>query len=151
MALIGAPRSALFAGNAGAKIALQVRGVDVLLRKLQRAGKVMPSKSFDAMKRVLIILEAESVRLITSGYYRPAVDTGRLRRSITHRITKIEPVEVQGVMGTNVYYAIYVHEGTIYMEKRSFLTDALVNKQKVVQAIFVDAYRKGLKQVSKGI
>lgn len=38
-----------------------------------------------------------------------AVDTGRLRSSITH---KVVPDEKAVYVGTNVNYAVYVHEGT---------------------------------------
>lgn len=52
------------------------------------------------------------------------VDTGRLRSSITWWLTD-DGGNVEGWVGTNVEYAIYVHEGTIYMVGRPFLVDGL--------------------------
>jgi hypothetical protein len=52
------------------------------------------------------------------------VDTGRLRSSITWRI-EVDSGGVVGFVGTNVEYAVYVHEGTIYMAARPFLVDGL--------------------------
>ena len=137
--------SAGFGGSAVLKTGVFIRGDKQLITKLNKLNKNVPRVTLDAMTRVLLIVEAEAVRLVTSGYYRPAIDTGHMRRSITHRITNFNPGIIEGVVGLNVFYAIYVHEGTIYMEKRPFLTDALKNKQAVIQAIFVDTLRRGLK------
>lgn len=51
------------------------------------------------------------------------VDTGRLRSSIAWEFRHDGDVYV--VVGTNVEYAIYVHEGTRYMAGTPFLTTAL--------------------------
>lgn len=50
----------------------------------------------------------------------PAVDTGRLRSSITHRVEASGP-SVIGLVGTNVEYASYLEFGTSRMEARPFL------------------------------
>jgi phage gpG-like protein len=50
---------------------------------------------------------------------------GRLRQSITWELG----VDAEGLfvdVGTNVEYALFVHDGTRYMQGRPFLTDALV-------------------------
>lgn len=52
------------------------------------------------------------------------VDTGRLRSSIQQEVTQRDG-NLVGVIGTDVEYAIFVHEGTRYMEGRPFLVDAL--------------------------
>lgn len=52
------------------------------------------------------------------------IDTGRLRASINTR--PIVHGGLPGVrVGTNVDYAIYVHEGTRHMQANPFLRDAL--------------------------
>lgn len=50
------------------------------------------------------------------------VDTGRLRNSITHTIDAGEQV---AIIGTNVEYAEYVHNGTSTHKAQPFLTDAV--------------------------
>lgn len=54
------------------------------------------------MSRIVLTLEANSKR-------EAPVDTGQLRRSITHRV---EASGERGVVGTNVHYARPVHEGS---------------------------------------
>lgn len=49
-------------------------------------------------------------------------DTGRLRNSITHTI---DAGDNTAVIGTNVEYALYVHEGTRKMKGQPFLKDAV--------------------------
>lgn len=52
------------------------------------------------------------------------VDTGRLRSSIQNTV-QLEGSDVVGYVGSDVSYAIFVHEGTRYMAPRPFLVDAL--------------------------
>jgi HK97 gp10 family phage protein len=52
------------------------------------------------------------------------VDTGNLRGSITYEIRR-EAGSLTARVGTNVPYAIYVHEGTRYKAGRPFLAEAL--------------------------
>ena len=55
--------------------------------------------------------EAESYAKVEIESDPRRVDTGRLRNSITHTLAS-EGSERYAVIGTNVEYAIYVHEGT---------------------------------------
>lgn len=48
------------------------------------------------------------------------VDTGRLRASI-HTVLS----HLSGAVGTNVDYAVYVHEGTRFMSGRPFMEDGV--------------------------
>lgn len=54
----------------------------------------------------------------------PAVDTGRLRSSITHEIGR-DPRGLVARVGTNVRYAVYLELGTRKMRPRPFLRPAL--------------------------
>lgn len=60
----------------------------------------------------------------TAAKARCPVDTGRLRSSITWRM-EIDSDGLVAIVGTNVEYAIYVHEGTRYMAGRPFLLEGL--------------------------
>lgn len=53
------------------------------------------------------------------------VDTGRLRSSIQTTPPFDEGDHITVSVGTNVEYAIFVHNGTRYMRGRPFLTQAL--------------------------
>jgi HK97 gp10 family phage protein len=67
------------------------------------------------MSRIVLTVEANTKP-------RVPVDTGTLRRSITHRV---ERAGERGIVGTNVKYGIFVHEGTRFMRGRPFLQQGL--------------------------
>lgn len=75
----------------------------------------------DMLRRGLRV-ESAAKRRISHSPRR--IDTGRLRASIN-----TQPIEHEGLpgvrVGTNVDYAIYVHEGTRHMQANPFLRDAL--------------------------
>ena len=54
----------------------------------------------------------------------PAVDTGRLRASIAHRV-EMESGEAVAFVGTNVEYAPYLEFGTTRMQPRPFMVPAI--------------------------
>jgi HK97 gp10 family phage protein len=60
----------------------------------------------------------------TASKARCPVDTGRLRGSINWRIV-LEGGTLCAIIGTNVEYAIYVHEGTSRMPGRPFLVEGV--------------------------
>lgn len=64
------------------------------------------------------------VKVESAAKARCPVDTGRLRSSITWRI-ETDAKGLVGIVGTSVEYAVFVHEGTRYMEGRPFLVDGL--------------------------
>lgn len=71
------------------------------------------------------IQNAAKVRL---GRSPKRIDTGRLRASIGVKPFKSAGFPIYGVtVGTNVDYAIYVHDGTRYMEANPFLRDAVIS------------------------
>lgn len=65
-----------------------------------------------------------AARVETAAKARCPVDTGRLRGSINWRI-EFEGGSLVAIIGTNVEYAIYVHEGTKHMGGRPFLVEGL--------------------------
>lgn len=66
------------------------------------------------------------------------VDTGRLRNSITHTIDNGGKA---AIIGTNVEYAIYVHEGVHGRKGQPFLRDAITQN--------ADKYRRILEAALK--
>lgn len=63
----------------------------------------------------------------------PKVKTGRLRASITHRLS-YEDKEIVGEVGTNVEYAGWLEYGTSRMAARPFLGPALDKHEKEIYA-----------------
>lgn len=67
------------------------------------------------------------------------VDTGRLRNSITHAV---DDGEKAAVIGTNVEYALYVHERTSKRKGQPFLTDAVNQNADKYRKIFETAMKQ---------
>ena len=64
-------------------------------------------------------------RVLNKARYLCPVDTGNLRGSLSVQMTSSLGGSYAARVGTNVPYAIYVHEGTRYMQGVPFLRDAL--------------------------
>lgn len=77
-------------------------------------------------KRIPVILEALGIEAegnaVTEITTMSAVDTGRLRGSISHAVSGDDVY-----IGTNVEYAPYVELGTYKMASRPFLRNAISN------------------------
>ena len=71
-----------------------------------------------ALMEIGIEAEAHAKEIITE---KGAVDTGRLRNSITHALDGTKAVHV----GTNVEYAPFIEMGTSRMQPRPFLRPAI--------------------------
>ena len=65
------------------------------------------------------------------------VDTGRLQGSIQYEVK-----EDDGMVGTNVEYAPYVHEGTSRMRGRPFLRDAGEKNKGRIEELFKEGLVK---------
>lgn len=88
-------------------------------------------------------LEGEAVIEIESNPRR--VDTGRLRGSIAHSLEGEGGNEPSVTVGTNVEYAIYVHDGTMRMEPNRFLTNALNNNRTKIKQYVENEIKRALK------
>lgn len=65
----------------------------------------------------------------------PAVDTGRLRQSITHDVEQ-DGSTVIGRVGTNLVYGSYLETGTSKMNPRPWLKPSLaINREKIHEII----------------
>ncbi len=78
--------------------------VDVFASEWQKAGSVVEAEMMSTMRATVLVVEAQ-------GKATSPVKTGTLRRSITNQVSGGGGAVV-GIVGTNVPYAIYVHEGT---------------------------------------
>lgn len=95
----------------------------------------MQKEIFAAMEAIGLHMEGEAKDELENDPRR--IDTGRLRNSITHE-TENEGSAVSSVIGTNVEYAGYVHEGTRRMAPNRFLTNALQKNQKQLVKFLMD-------------
>lgn len=84
-----------------------------------------------ALEAVGIHIEGEAKEELENTPRR--IDTGNLRNSITHEVVDAEQAVY---VGTNVEYALYVHEGTSKMAPNRFLKNAVErNKEQITDYI----------------
>lgn len=71
------------------------------------------------------------------------VDTGRLFDSITASVNRVRGFYYHVVVGTDVPYAMYVHDGTYKLKGRPFITDGLAAAKPEINRIAREAMRRG--------
>ena len=82
-----------------------------------------------ALEACGIFLEGEAKDELENSPRR--IDTGNLRNSITHKVS-----DDTLIVGTNVNYSVYVHEGTRRMSPNRFLRNAFEgNEDQIVKYI----------------
>ena len=86
------------------------------------------------MLAIGIHLEGEAADELENSPRR--VDTGRLKGSMTHSSD-----DRSVTVGTNVEYAIYVHEGTRKMAPNAFLKNAFQLNMDQIRQYLIDALR----------
>ena len=87
-----------------------------------------------ALEAVGIHIEGEAKEELENTPRR--IDTGNLRNSITHEVV---PEEQAVYVGTNVEYALYVHEGTSRMEANRYLKNAVERNKDQIKKYIEDA------------
>ncbi len=84
---------------------------------LDNVKKALDKAQNEALTKIGMLVQAES-------QVNAPVDSGRLKQSITNQVNESDKsVEV----GTNVEYAVWVHEGTSKQEAQPFIKDAVMN------------------------
>lgn len=86
-------------------------------------AQAIPTAIARALEKIGILAEGHVIGYMTREHI---VDTGRLRNSITHAtVSDTGSHGAAAVVGTNVKYAKYVHNGTSRVAGRPFLTAPL--------------------------
>jgi len=117
-----------------------IDGLENLMRRFEEKKVKVKRATKRGITKACLIVEAYAKENMTpespsAPGEPPAVVTGTLRASITHRVED-EDGEAVGYVGTNVHYAQPLEFGTSKMAARPFLFPALEkNRDKVVAAI----------------
>lgn len=101
--------------------------VDELAKRLDKALD-------DDAKREL--LERVMAHVLAASQKRTPVRTGTLRRSLT---TRVEVAQLRGVIGTNIVYGPFVHNGTKHMPPRPFLAQGIADAQSAIMRLLTAA------------
>lgn len=134
-------------GGISSKWKIKVHGQRRLKTKFNKVKSGVSINLYDVMTKSVLLVEADAKYLIVHGYYRPAVDTGRLLGSVSGEVVKYKRTYIEGKVGTPVYYSFYVHEGTWFMARRRFLTDALARNRGKITGMIKKALRNTIKKV----
>lgn len=98
--------------------------LEIIADNTEQVLAAIPAAIGKALEAIGIMAEGHVVGYMTEHHI---VDTGRLRNSITHTIDNGGKA---AIVGTNVEYATYVHEGTHKMAGRPFLTATVTKHSK---------------------
>ena len=108
-------------------------GLEIVEDNTEQVIAALETAYAKALEAIGIQAERDAARICP-------VDTGRLRNSITHTIEGGN--DPAAIIGTNVEYAQYVHNGVRGRQGQPFLTDAVRNN--------ADKYRKIAESALKG-
>lgn len=75
------------------------------------------------------------------------VDTGRLRASINTSLGVLDR-GITSIVATNVFYAVYVHEGTRRTRGRPFMRQAAEQNAQAISDIFNDQTKRALSHLA---
>ena len=117
---------------------------DIVLRKVG-------TNSRSAMDKAAEIMVESIQEKILYGYHdvhgnpphTEIVDTGRLFDSIKAQMRRTSQNAYATEAGTDVPYAIYVHDGTRKLKGRPFITDGILAAQSELKEILSDELKQG--------
>lgn len=111
--------------------------LDTFIARFRKAAQEIAAPQ-SVMQKIVAVVETDAKR-------RSPVRTGTLRRSIRGRT--LSPL--RGVVGSNVHYARFVHDGTRHMRARPFITDAIAGQRLRIRDILVEFGDEVWKDVAK--
>jgi phage gpG-like protein len=110
--------------------------IEVVHDNTDKVLREMPTAINRALEAIGLLAEGHVIGYITEHHI---VDTGRLRNSVTHAV---DGGDQSVIVGTNVEYAPYVHEGVHGKPGRPFLTEPIQQHQSEYREVF-DEQMKG--------
>jgi len=108
---------------------IQIRGTEEMQHKLNQVIKDLQGPALQKAMRTATLVVTRDAKIFCP------VDTGRLRASITPTVVTQREV-VQGIVGSNVFYA------PVQEEKRKYLYKALTKNAQRIYQILADAVAK---------
>lgn len=112
-----------------------IDGLDELVSRMRSLARRAPKAAAKGLHRGALIVMNRSKRIVP-------VDTGRLRASGFIESPKYGTRGVSVRLGYGTKYAVFVHEGTKYMDGRKFLSRAIQERQRAVVEQIVKAVEK---------
>jgi HK97 gp10 family phage protein len=104
---------------------IEIKNAEMLASKLKSYSIKAESELEKAILKGCLVIEGEAKT-------NSAVDTGYMRASITHQLSKQKGKTV-GLVGTNTEYAPHIEYGTVKMKSQPFLRPAYENHIKQIK------------------
>jgi HK97 gp10 family phage protein len=114
-----------------------------LAQQFEKAGKDFEALKVKLMTRIVISVEGNAKREWPVGAPRKY---STLALSITHRV---ESTGDHGVVGTNIEYARFVHDGTSKMPARPFFKTALAASRGTIDELIQQAGDELMARIAK--
>lgn len=128
-------------------MAVEIKGLDSLMRKLDRMGGNVMEPLRKAVKQTTEVAKGDAKALITNR-------TGNLSRSIDNSTRVVETdTEVTGIVAANTEYAIYVELGTSRMKSPHgypYMMPAFNANKPVFVDLVSTELRKAIKRIAGG-
>lgn len=118
-------------------ISVKVEGQKEVIDAIRRAQALIGDGIQKAITAACVEVEKEAKHLV-------AVDTGRLKQSVTHEVALTAKRTWSGRVGTNVHYGPHVEFGTRRMRAQPWLRPAFENKRKLILSIIEQAVKEQL-------
>lgn len=119
------------------EIAIKITNLPQIKRAFGMAPTLMTAELNKAIQKSVLRISYDSRRLTP-------VDTGRLRASTYEKFGQL-----QGEVGTNTTYDIFVHEGTRFMAGRPYLRKSVEMNNSNVQGYFETAVQVVLDKIGR--
>ena len=121
-------------------ITIKIENIDKIREAFARYPEIVGPFLRDASMKSAFAVEGQAKLLAP-------VDTGRLRATIGTSLG-IANRGITAIVSTNVFYAIYVHEGTRFMKGRPFMYQAAQRKSIDIQEIYKNQIAAALQKVA---
>lgn len=125
-----------------------VDNTDFVMRQLQgalgEAAEDIASMAVEAVQDKMLY-GYHDVHGLPDNPHTEIVDTGRLFDSITASVQRQSDNTYTVSVGTDVPYAIYVHEGTRKLKARPFITDAMSDSYKDIESAIARTLRNAMR------
>jgi HK97 gp10 family phage protein len=116
-------------------INVKIKNLSQIKSAFKQSPRLMAQELTIAIEKSIFTIKRDSM-------LNTPVLTGRLRAS-----TYTTMGYLQGAVGTNTNYDVYVHEGTKYMASRPYLRNAVESNDKNIQKFFTEAVDKVLNKI----
>lgn len=118
---------------------ITIKNLPQIRAAFSKAPRLMKNNFYKALTKSAVLVQSQSM-------VRSPVRTGRLRSSHTFQVYDTG-INMRAEVGPEVYYALFVHEGTRFMHGRPFLKDAAESSTSQIDGFFTEAAQDALNTI----